>query len=83
MERSALFDITNDSPIVGLAMGCLKGGSFSSLAKKKMEEQGSPGSGEALLRGQVKILLQKESQDENPKLQSEIQDQENSMKMKD
>ncbi|KAL5704814.1 hypothetical protein ACHQM5_023188 [Ranunculus cassubicifolius] len=77
MERSALFDITNDSPIVGLAMGCLKGGSFStSLAKNKREEQGSPGSGEALLRGKVKILLQKESQDENPKLESEIQDKE-------
>lgn len=61
-DRSALIDITNDSPIVGLAMGSLKTPS-SALSKKRMNIQGqfarTPGSGEALLRGQVKTLLQK------------------------
>nr|XP_043608356.1 uncharacterized protein LOC122580150 [Erigeron canadensis] len=64
-SRSALFDITNDSPIVGLAIGNLKTPS-STFSKKLMIIQDSesrrvtsPGSGEALLRGQVKTLLQK------------------------
>lgn len=61
-DRSALIDITNDSPIVGLAMGNLKTPS-SAMSKKRMNNQGqftrTPGSGEALLRGQVKTLLQK------------------------
>lgn len=61
-DRSALIDITNDSPIVGLAMGNLKTPS-SAMSKKRMSGQGlfarTPGSGEALLRGQVKTLLQK------------------------
>ncbi|KAI3451443.1 hypothetical protein Pfo_008108 [Paulownia fortunei] len=61
-DRSALIDITNDSPIVGLAMGSLKTPS-SAMSKKRMSSQGqfvrTPGSGEALLRGQVKTLLQK------------------------
>ncbi|MFQ6636361.1 hypothetical protein Gotur_013443, partial [Gossypium turneri] len=58
-ERSALIDITNDSPIVGLAMetpSSAIGKQRSSRAKSMMM---TPGSGEALLRGQVKTLLQK------------------------
>lgn len=67
-DRSALFDITNDSPIVGLAMGNLSTPS-SGFSKKRsvISNQCSnnnigsttPGSGEALLRSQVKSLLQK------------------------
>ncbi|XP_047956824.1 uncharacterized protein LOC125202468 [Salvia hispanica] len=61
-DRYALFDITNDSPIVGLAMGSLKTPS-SGLSKTRVSNKGrftrTPGSGEALLRGQVKSLLQK------------------------
>lgn len=67
-DRSALFDITNDSPIVGLAMGNLSTPS-SGFSKKRSvissqccdNNVGSttPGSGEALLRSQVKSLLQK------------------------
>ena len=62
-DRSALIDITNDSPIVGIAMGILETPS-SALAKKKHSRSknnipNTPGSGEALLRGQVKTLLQK------------------------
>ncbi|EPS64560.1 hypothetical protein M569_10223, partial [Genlisea aurea] len=53
-DRSALVDITNDSPIVGLSMGNLD----TPSSKKKMFTP-TPGSGEALLRGQVKTLLQK------------------------
>ncbi|KAK7307483.1 hypothetical protein VNO77_40590 [Canavalia gladiata] len=56
-DRSALIDITNDSPIVGLANGgnleTPMGKQRGSIVKK------TPGSGEALLRGQVKTLLQK------------------------
>ncbi|GER54646.1 chalcone-flavanone isomerase family protein [Striga asiatica] len=55
-DRYALIDITNDSPIVGLAMGSLRTPS-SAISKKKTAR--TPGSGEALLRGQVKTLLQK------------------------
>ncbi|KAL1814799.1 hypothetical protein ACET3Z_017373 [Daucus carota] len=62
-DRSALFDITNDSPIVGLAMGSLETPSpFVSKRKNcgsMAKNVGTPGSGEALLRGQVKTLLQK------------------------
>ncbi|XP_057947896.1 uncharacterized protein LOC131143628 [Malania oleifera] len=58
-DRSALLDITNDSPIVGLAVkGGLMETPSSSLAKHRRIKQ-TPGSGEALLRGQVKTLLQK------------------------
>ncbi|KAL2504339.1 Chalcone-flavanone isomerase family protein [Abeliophyllum distichum] len=61
-DRSAFMDITNDSPIVGLAMGSLKTPS-STMSKKRINCQAkitrTPGSGEALLRGQVKSLLQK------------------------
>uniref|UniRef100_A0A5B7A601 Uncharacterized protein n=1 Tax=Davidia involucrata TaxID=16924 RepID=A0A5B7A601_DAVIN len=61
-DRSVLIDITNDSPIVGLAMGNLETPS-STVSKKKnnslSKQHNTPGSGEALLRGQVKTLLQK------------------------
>ncbi|KAJ4965398.1 hypothetical protein NE237_017247 [Protea cynaroides] len=56
-DRSALIDITNDSPIVGLARGSLE--SPFSFRKKRDRSNKTPGSGEALLRGQVKTLLQK------------------------
>ncbi|XP_010484672.1 PREDICTED: uncharacterized protein LOC104762951 [Camelina sativa] len=56
-DRSALFDITNDSPIVGLAMQTPSSGV---VGKRNMSRiKSTPGSGEALLRGQVKTLLQK------------------------
>ncbi|XP_015065279.1 uncharacterized protein LOC107010508 [Solanum pennellii] len=61
-KQSALIDITNDSPIVGLAMGNL-GTPSSEMSKKRTMSQAkylsTPGSGEDLLRGQVKTLLQK------------------------
>ncbi|KAF5790881.1 hypothetical protein HanRHA438_Chr09g0399771 [Helianthus annuus] len=64
-ENSALIDITNGSPIVGLAMGSLKTPS-SRCSKKRMmipnsesKNATTPGSGETLLRGQVKTLLKK------------------------
>ncbi|KAI3861440.1 hypothetical protein MKW98_000392 [Papaver atlanticum] len=56
-ERSALTDISNDSPIVGLAMGSIE--TPSSFIKKLEQPKKTPGSGEALLRYQVKSLLQK------------------------
>ncbi|XP_073024329.1 uncharacterized protein [Primulina eburnea] len=59
-DRCVLTDITNDSPIVGVAMGNLE---TPSSAMKRPSSQvrcrGTPGSGEDLLRGQVKTLLQK------------------------
>ncbi|KAL2333791.1 hypothetical protein Fmac_015004 [Flemingia macrophylla] len=59
-DRCALVDISNDSPIVGVANG---GGDLetpvSSVAKQQRRVRQTPGSGEALLRGQVKTLLQK------------------------
>ncbi|KAL7609658.1 hypothetical protein Lser_V15G12337 [Lactuca serriola] len=65
-SRTAMIDITNDSPIVGLAIGSLKTPS-STFSKKRtfiqnselIKQPDTPGSGEALLRGQVKTLLQK------------------------
>lgn len=60
-NRSALFDITNDSPIVGLAMQTPSSGV---VGKRNMSRiKSTPGSGEALLRGQVKTLLQKVEED--------------------
>ncbi|KAH7519927.1 hypothetical protein FEM48_Zijuj08G0089300 [Ziziphus jujuba var. spinosa] len=58
-DRSALIDITNDSPIVGLAMGSLETPSSSTVKHRGNQAKITPGSGEALLRGQVKNLLQK------------------------
>ncbi|XP_020202167.1 uncharacterized protein LOC109787963 [Cajanus cajan] len=57
-DRCALIDISNDSPIVGLANGNDLETPLSSMAKQRRVKQ-TPGSGEALLRGQVKTLLQK------------------------
>ncbi|CAN6311749.1 unnamed protein product [Urochloa humidicola] len=62
--RGVLHDITNDSPIVGLAAGGLHGAAdktpASTAAKtRRRAPRGTPGSGEALLRGQVKALLHK------------------------
>ncbi|CAI0410779.1 unnamed protein product [Linum tenue] len=61
-ERSVLIDITNDSPIVGLAKGIWETPS-SATAKQRSNilknSNKTPGSGEALLRGQVKTLLQR------------------------
>ncbi|KAK7262951.1 hypothetical protein RJT34_30533 [Clitoria ternatea] len=59
-ERCALLDISNDSPIVGLANGSTDLVTpLSSMAKQRRVVKKTPGSGEALLRGQVKTLLQK------------------------
>jgi hypothetical protein len=59
-ERAALHDITNDSPIVGLAAGVVHDKTPASTATKtRPRPRGTPGSGEALLRGQVKALLHK------------------------
>ncbi|KAE8693486.1 putative inositol or phosphatidylinositol kinase [Hibiscus syriacus] len=57
-DRSALIDITNDSPIVGLAVGTPTSDISKQWGGKNMRMM-TPGSGEALLRGQVKSLLQK------------------------
>ncbi|KAE8715936.1 Chalcone-flavanone isomerase family protein [Hibiscus syriacus] len=57
-DKSALLDITNDSPIVGLAVGTPKSDISKPWGGKNMRMM-APGSGEALLRGQVKNLLQK------------------------
>ncbi|XP_031267679.1 uncharacterized protein LOC116126107 [Pistacia vera] len=60
-DRSALIDITNDSPIIGLATVGLETPS-SGISKKRIsraKNNKTPGSGENLLRGQVKTLLQK------------------------
>ncbi|KAK9284319.1 hypothetical protein L1049_023490 [Liquidambar formosana] len=58
-DRSALIDITNDSPIVGLATGNLETPSSTIAKQRNNRAKMTPGSGEALLRGQVKTLLQK------------------------
>ncbi|KAL4582704.1 hypothetical protein LXL04_007263 [Taraxacum kok-saghyz] len=62
-EKSALFDITNGSPIVGLATGSLKTPLYSKkrmmISNTETKNATTPGSGESLLRGQVKTLLQK------------------------
>lgn len=59
-DRCAMMDITNDSPIVGLANNGYLESPLSSMAKQRGSRmKKTPGSGEALLRGQVKTLLQK------------------------
>ncbi|KAI3776854.1 hypothetical protein L1987_46644 [Smallanthus sonchifolius] len=77
-EKSALIDITNGSPIIGLAMGSLKTPS-SRCSKKRMMNSTresmknmTPGSGESLLRGQVKTLLQKVEEEEGVMLNEVI-----------
>ncbi|KAL8168044.1 hypothetical protein V2J09_009543 [Rumex salicifolius] len=61
--KSALIDITNDSPIVGLAGKSIFSESktpLSAVSKQRRNvPKSTPGSGERLLRGQVKTLLQK------------------------
>lgn len=70
-QERALIDITNGSPIVGLATGSLK--TPSSRCSKRMmipncaTTPGS-GSGESLLRGQVKTLLQKVEEEAEEKM---------------
>ncbi|XP_010268696.1 PREDICTED: uncharacterized protein LOC104605573 [Nelumbo nucifera] len=56
-----LAEVTNDSPIVGLAMNNLE--TPSTLIMKKIKPKMAPGSGESLLRRQVKTLLQKVQDD--------------------
>ncbi|KAK1359848.1 Chalcone-flavanone isomerase family protein [Heracleum sosnowskyi] len=59
-DRYVLMDISNDSPIVGLAMESLETPSFTVSQKRSCAKKSdTPGSGESLLRGQVKTLLQK------------------------
>ncbi|KAK2355571.1 Chalcone-flavanone isomerase family protein [Trifolium repens] len=72
-DRCALIDISNDSPIVGLANGEIET-PLSSIAKQRGSRvKKTPGSGEALLRGQVKTLLQKvEEEAEISKLTMDI-----------
>ncbi|KAK2408906.1 Chalcone-flavanone isomerase family protein [Trifolium repens] len=72
-DRCALIDISNDSPIVGLANGDIET-PLSSIAKQRGSRvKKTPGSGEALLRGQVKTLLQKvEEEAEISKLTMDI-----------
>ncbi|RRT63371.1 hypothetical protein B296_00042749 [Ensete ventricosum] len=59
--RAALLDITNDSPVVGLATGCLpvEKTPSSSAAKNPVWAGRTTTSGEEVLRGQVRTLLQK------------------------
>lgn len=72
-DRCALIDISNDSPIVGLANGDLETPLSSNLKQKGSRVKMTPGSGEALLRGQVKTLLQKvEEEAEISKLSMDI-----------
>ncbi|GJM91578.1 hypothetical protein PR202_ga07963 [Eleusine coracana subsp. coracana] len=59
-SRAVLHDITNDSPIVGLAAGGLHDKTPAATGTKtRPRPRRTPGSGEALLRGQVKALLHK------------------------
>ncbi|XP_074308592.1 uncharacterized protein LOC141643358 [Silene latifolia] len=59
-QRTCLFDITNDSPIIGLASGNLSETPVSTANPKRSSRcKKTTGSGEALLRSQVKTLLQK------------------------
>ncbi|XP_061351277.1 uncharacterized protein LOC133296330 [Gastrolobium bilobum] len=72
-ERCALVDISNDSPIVGLASGDLETPLSSIVKQRGSRVKKTPCSGEALLRGQVKTLLQKvEEEAEISKLSMEI-----------
>ncbi|KAJ7953121.1 Chalcone-flavanone isomerase family protein [Quillaja saponaria] len=71
-DQSALIDITNGSPIVGVATGGLETPSSAIAKQRGNRPKNTPGSGESLLRGQVKTLLQKvEEEAELSKLSSE------------
>ncbi|GAA0173464.1 hypothetical protein LIER_27073 [Lithospermum erythrorhizon] len=63
-HKKALVDITNDSPIVGLAKAQFLKTPFSEKSKKKVDCK-IMGSGESLLRGQVKTLLEKVEENTN------------------
>ncbi|XP_074592261.1 uncharacterized protein LOC141848050 [Curcuma longa] len=70
-ERQALLDVTNESPVVGLASGCFlqkeKTPSEAAAKYRVLAGRGTPGSGEEVLRGQVRTLLQKvEEETEHP-----------------
>ncbi|CAL9053813.1 unnamed protein product [Musa banksii] len=65
-ERAGLIDVTNDSPVVGLAAGRLlveKTASSSSSVESRVPASRTPVSGEEVLRGQVRTLLQKVEED--------------------
>ncbi|RZS22941.1 hypothetical protein BHM03_00055779 [Ensete ventricosum] len=64
-DRAALLDVTNDSPVVGLAAGCVlvEKTPSSSAVKSRVIAKRTPGSGEEVLRGQVRTLLQKVEED--------------------
>ncbi|ERN16349.1 hypothetical protein AMTRI_Chr09g20430 [Amborella trichopoda] len=69
-DRAALIDITNDSPIVGLALGLSKNQETPASSTKRRNPLKSimktPGSGEALLRCQVRSLLQRVEEEGSP-----------------
>ncbi|OVA18571.1 hypothetical protein BVC80_1831g108 [Macleaya cordata] len=72
-RSTALIDVTNGSPIVGVAMGNLKTPSSTRAMKKKKDRPIlTPSSGESLLRGQVKTLLQKKIQEEEDETTDEL-----------
>ncbi|CAL9117429.1 unnamed protein product [Musa textilis] len=65
-ERAGLIDVTNDSPVVGLAAGrqlVEKTASSSSSVESRVAASRTPVSGEEVLRGQVRTLLQKVDED--------------------
>ncbi|CAA6663204.1 unnamed protein product [Spirodela intermedia] len=64
-RAAVLVDITNDSPIVGIAAASLKTPPSAAAGESKLWIGGrTPCSGEAILRGQVKNLLQKVEEEE-------------------
>lgn len=64
-ERAGLIDVTNDSPVVGLAAGRLlvEKTASSSSVESRVPASRTPVSGEEVLRGQVRTLLQKVQED--------------------
>ncbi|CAL9188520.1 uncharacterized protein LOC135613518 [Musa acuminata AAA Group] len=64
-ERTGLIDVTNDSPVVGLAAGRLlvEKTASSSSVESRVPASRTPVSGEEVLRGQVRTLLQKVEED--------------------
>ncbi|KAG9137861.1 hypothetical protein Leryth_025604 [Lithospermum erythrorhizon] len=75
-NQAAVIDITNESPIINLAKTIYFETPSSSAMSKKMVNSkvniGTPGSGEALLRDQVRTLLEKvEEEAEFPKISQE------------
>ncbi|GAA0152083.1 isomerase [Lithospermum erythrorhizon] len=74
-NQAALIDITNESPIIGLAKTSYFETPSSAMSKKMVNSKvniGTPSSGEALLRDQVRTLLDKvEEEAEFPKISQE------------